>query len=41
MRVWDTGTGEMLATYRIHATQVTFIAWSPDSRRIASADADG
>ena len=36
IRVWRMDTGETLFTYRGHSGSVSRLAWSPDSRRIAS-----
>jgi WD40 repeat protein len=35
--VWDAATGRHLLTYQGHKAPVNTIAWSPDSKRIASA----
>jgi WD40 repeat protein len=35
--VWNTNVGNQLFTYPCHSGVVNALAWSPDSRRIASA----
>jgi WD40 repeat protein len=37
VRLWDLGSGELLAVMTGHRNQVTFVAVSPDGTRIASA----
>ena len=37
VRVWDTNTGHLLASWDGHATSVTHVAWSRDGRRLASS----
>jgi WD40 repeat protein len=36
VEVWDIGSGDHICTYQGHQDQVNVIAWSPDSRHVAS-----
>src|SRR5437868_1516869 len=40
IRVWNTATGQHLATYKVHTDMVSDLAWSPDSRFLATANPD-
>jgi len=39
--LWDSATGERLATMKGHAGFVAYLAFSPDGKNVASAGADG
>ncbi|GCE30624.1 hypothetical protein KDA_61080 [Dictyobacter alpinus] len=39
--VWNAATGKAIFTYRGHKNDVVSLAWSSDSKRIASASTDG
>lgn len=41
VRMWDTATGRLLASYPGHTDVVTSLAFSPDGRAFASGDASG
>ena len=41
MQLWDTNTGESLATFTGHIDGITALAFSPDGSTLASASADG
>ena len=36
MQVWNAATGKQLFTFKGHSEEVLTVAWSPDSKRIAS-----
>jgi WD40 repeat protein len=36
-RLWDTSTGETVATLRGHTGALRAVTWSPDGRRVATA----
>jgi WD40 repeat protein len=40
VQVWDVSTGQPTRTYTSHTDQVYSVAWSPDSKRLASASLD-
>ncbi len=40
VQVWDAATGSDILTYRGHSDIVNAVAWSPDSKRIASSSSD-
>jgi WD40 repeat protein len=40
-RIWDAAGGPALFTLKGHKGQVTFVAWSPDGMKLASAAKDG
>ena len=40
VRIWNTETGDLLATLEGHEGAITSIAWSPDGSEIASSSAD-
>ena len=41
IRLWDTATGEQLATLQGHTEDITNVAFSPDGRTLASGSYDG
>jgi len=41
VQVWDAATGRTITTYTGHTDGVFTVAWSPDSRRVASGGYDG
>ncbi len=41
IKVWDATTGQELLTLRGHANEVSSLAWSPESKRVASTSLDG
>lgn len=40
IQVWNALTGDQLATYRGHTSEINSLTWSPDGNLIASADGD-
>jgi WD40 repeat protein len=40
VQIWETTTGQQIATYADHTDEVRGVSWSPDSTRIASASSD-
>ncbi|HEY7124608.1 MAG TPA: WD40 repeat domain-containing protein [Ktedonobacterales bacterium] len=40
VQLWDAATGKLLLTYGKHSNQIKSLAWSPDSKLIASASSD-
>ncbi|MGP8234921.1 MAG: protein kinase domain-containing protein, partial [Limisphaerales bacterium] len=40
-KLWDAASGKELLTLKGHTNEITFVAFSPDSQRIATASSDG